>query len=59
MQSYPDIPNHEDDVPNFLKVYALQAEFWTKLNTTPDLDVDAEIDTYASEIQALVDQVQP
>jgi multiple sugar transport system substrate-binding protein len=59
MQSYPDIPNHEDDVPNFLKVYALQAEFWTRLNTTPGLDMDAEIDTYASEIQALVDQVQP
>jgi multiple sugar transport system substrate-binding protein len=59
MQSYPDIPNHEDDVPNFLKVYALQADFWTKLNTTPGLDMDAEIDNYASEIQALVDQVQP
>lgn len=50
---YPDIPSHEQDMPNFLKAQDRWGAFWSNLNSTPGLDVDAEIDTLLSDLTGI------
>src|SRR4029079_882365 len=40
--AYPDVPNHEEDLPNFLKVKVTLTDFEKLLNTKADLDIPAE-----------------
>ncbi|RMH75714.1 MAG: extracellular solute-binding protein [Calditrichaeota bacterium] len=51
--AYPDVPSHEQDMPNFLKAQDRFGAFWSALNTTPDLDVDAEVDKLQSDLQTI------
>ena len=48
--AYPDIPSHEQDMPNFLKAQDRWGAFWSTLRSTPGLDLEAEIDTLVSDL---------
>ncbi len=56
--SYPDIPSHEAWMPNFGRSDDRVTAFWSELNTTAGLDVDAAIDTLISDLQALYDEAE-
>lgn len=47
---YPDVPSHEQDMPNFLEAQDRFGAFYSLLNSTPDLDVNAEIDTLEADL---------
>jgi len=55
---YIDIPNHEAWMPNFSKADDRVKQFQSKLEGTPDLDVDAEMETLVKDLQAIFDEVQ-
>ncbi len=57
--NFPDIPSHEDWLPNYAKTRDVLAEFQSLLDTTPDLDVDAELERLRQELQVLFDEVKP
>jgi multiple sugar transport system substrate-binding protein len=50
---YPDIPSHEQDMPNFLKAQDRWGAFYSNLLSTPGLDVDAEIETLLSDLEGI------
>lgn len=56
MQSYPDKPSHEVDIPNFLKVIQAYGAFQTKYQSTTGLDLDKEIDGLLAELQTLFNE---
>jgi multiple sugar transport system substrate-binding protein len=56
--SYPDDPSHESAMPNFLKASDTYATFAGSYETTPGLDLDAELDKMVEELQAVFDEVQ-
>jgi multiple sugar transport system substrate-binding protein len=56
--SYPDDPSHESGMPNFLKASDTYATFAGTYETTPGLDLDAELDKMVDELQAVFDEVQ-
>ena len=51
--AYPDNPNHESDMPNFLKADDRVKAFGALFGSTPDLDIDAELDKLQSDLQAI------
>ena len=51
--AYPDIPNHESNLPNYAKAYDRIGAFQTLYETEADLDINAEIDTLISDLQAI------
>jgi multiple sugar transport system substrate-binding protein len=51
--AFPDIPSHEQDMPNFLKAQDRWGAFWSNLQSTPGLDVDAEIDTLLADLTGI------
>lgn len=51
--TYPDTPSHEQDMPNFLKAQDRIGAFWSSLNTTPDLDIEAEIERLENDLQTI------
>ena len=53
--AYADNPNHESWMPSFQETTDRYNEFWNKLANTPDLDVDAEIETLLEDLQAIFD----
>jgi multiple sugar transport system substrate-binding protein len=55
---YPDDPSHESGMPNFLKASDTYSTFASLYETTPDIDVDAELDKMIVELQAVFDEVQ-
>lgn len=55
--NYPDIPSHEGWLPNYGKTRDVMAEFQSLLDTTPELDVDAELDQLQADLQAVFDEV--
>jgi multiple sugar transport system substrate-binding protein len=55
---YPDDPSHESGMPNFLKASDTYATFAGAYETTPGLDLDAELDKMIEELQAVFDEVQ-
>ena len=56
MLEYPDYPSHEAYMPNFNEANAANGEFGSKLWTTPDLDLEAEIDAHVERIQGIFDE---
>jgi multiple sugar transport system substrate-binding protein len=54
---YPDIPSHEAWMPNYGKSRDVLFAFQSLLDTTPGLDVNAELDTLRDELQASFDEV--
>jgi multiple sugar transport system substrate-binding protein len=55
---YPDDPSHESGMPNFLKASDTYATFGGLYETTPGLDLDAELDKMVEDLQAVFDEVQ-
>ncbi len=53
MTKYPDLPGHEAWMPNLIKSNDLFAKFKTLIDQTPDLDMDKEIDTLQTQLDAL------
>jgi multiple sugar transport system substrate-binding protein len=56
MLEYPDNPSHEAFMPNFNEANAANGEFGSKLWTTPDLDLQSEIDAHVERIQGIFDE---
>jgi multiple sugar transport system substrate-binding protein len=56
--NYPDNPNHESGMPNFLKAQDTYNTFGSKYQSTPDLDLDAELDALRDQLQAVFDEVK-
>lgn len=56
--SYPDIPNHESGMPNFLKAQDAIASFGALYTSTPSLDMDAEMDKLVATLQGVFDEVK-
>lgn len=56
----PGNQHHESDHPNWQKAYDRVASFLTLISgdTGADLDVNAELDTLQSDLQAIIDEVQ-
>ena len=55
--AHPDVPSHEQDMPNFLKAQDRIGAFWSLLNTTPNLDVEAEIEKLQNDMQTIFKEV--
>lgn len=57
MLDFPDIPSHEGWIPNNNKAVDRMNNFTALYRSTPDLDIDAEIATLVSDLQAIFDEV--
>jgi hypothetical protein len=53
MVKYPDLPNHESWLPNLIKANDLFGKFRKLMDQTPNLDMDKEIDTLQSQLDAI------
>lgn len=56
--AYADNPSHEAWMPNYLKARDRITAFSTLLANTPDLDLDAEMDKFVADLQAIFDEVR-
>lgn len=56
--AYPDNPSHESNMPNFQRADERVGAFYTLLNSTPDLDLDAEIETFIGDLQTIFEDVE-
>ena len=56
--AYPDIPNHESNLPNYSKAYDRIGAFQSLYETEPGLDIDAELDLLVADLQAIFDEVK-
>ncbi len=54
--AYPDIPNHECNLPNYSKAFDRLEAFQSLYQSEPDLDLDAELDTLVSDLQAIYEE---
>lgn len=54
--AYADVPSHEAWFPNYLAARDRVTQFVTLLNSTPDLDVQAELDALQADLQTLFDE---
>jgi multiple sugar transport system substrate-binding protein len=54
---YADNPNHEYNMPNYLKAKDRIGAFQTLFASTPDLDIDAEMDTLIADLNAIFAEV--
>jgi multiple sugar transport system substrate-binding protein len=52
--AYPDIPSGEAYRPNFTEVFDRYRTFGSTLRTTPDLDIEAEIETLEADLTAIM-----
>lgn len=53
MLKYPDLPNHESWTPDLAKANALFDKFRTTMDSTPNLDMDKEINKLQSDLDAV------
>jgi multiple sugar transport system substrate-binding protein len=53
--AYADSPNHQSYVPNFLRVKDRIEQFYILYQNTPDLDIQAELETLIADLQVLYD----
>jgi len=56
--SHADVPSHESNMPNFAEGNARIATFSSLLQSTPDLDLNAEIDKLQADLQAIFDRAK-
>jgi multiple sugar transport system substrate-binding protein len=54
--NYPDIPSHEEALPNNNKANDRLDSFLSLLRSEPDVDVQAEIDSLLVDLQAIFDE---
>jgi multiple sugar transport system substrate-binding protein len=53
--AYPDVPNHEENMPNILKARQATTDFQTLMNTTPGLDINHEAENLQATLQGIFD----
>jgi multiple sugar transport system substrate-binding protein len=53
--AYPDVPNHEEGMPNLLKSRQATTDFQTLMNTTQGLDINAEAERLQATLQGIFD----
>lgn len=53
---YPDIPSHEQDMPNFQKSNERIGTFFSELNSSGDVDVDAAMDALEADLAKIFDE---
>ena len=53
--AYPDNPNHEEGMPNFLEASDRYTQFLQFVDNNPDADIDAELDVLEADLQAIFD----
>jgi len=58
MLKYPDIPNHEAWMPNMTKADTILNNFKTKMETTPGLDINKELDQVQKDLDAVFKAAQ-
>jgi multiple sugar transport system substrate-binding protein len=58
MLAYPDIPNHQSNVPDYAKVRSAMQAFGNKYRTTSGLDMDAELANLQTTLQGIFDAAQ-
>jgi multiple sugar transport system substrate-binding protein len=58
MLAYADVPNHQSWMPNYAKAKAALQAFQNKYRTTSGLDMDAELATLKTTLQAIFDEPQ-
>jgi len=54
--NYVDNPSHEGNMPNFQRADDRTATFYSLIQTEGDLDLEAEIETLLSDLQAIFDE---
>jgi multiple sugar transport system substrate-binding protein len=54
--AYPDVPNHEEGLPNFLKARQATTDFQTLINGTPGLDITVEAENLRATLQGIFDE---
>jgi multiple sugar transport system substrate-binding protein len=54
--NFPDNPNHESNMPNFQKADERIGAFQTLMQSTPDLDIEAEMETLISDLDVIFHQ---
>ncbi len=54
--NYADVPSHEAWFPNYLRGRDRVTQFTTLLNSTPGLDVQAELETFIGDMQTIFDE---
>jgi multiple sugar transport system substrate-binding protein len=53
--AYPDNPNHEEGMPGFLEASDRYTVYLQQVDNNADADVDAELDTLQTDLQAIFD----
>ena len=53
--SYPDNPNHEEYLPSYSESVARYSQFSDELTNNADFDIDAEVESLLSDLQAIYD----
>jgi multiple sugar transport system substrate-binding protein len=56
--AYAEVPSHEAWFPNYSKAEDVLQNFQTKLDSTPGLNVDDELDQLQKDLQAVFDEVK-
>jgi multiple sugar transport system substrate-binding protein len=56
--AFADNPSHEAWMPNYLKARDRITAFSTLLANTPDLDLNAQMDTFVADLQAIFEEVE-
>ncbi|TME32943.1 MAG: extracellular solute-binding protein [Chloroflexi bacterium] len=56
--AYPDVPNHEEGLPNFLKARQATTDFQTLIDTTPGLDINTEAQKLQTTLQGIYNEVR-
>lgn len=56
--AYPDIPSHEAWMPNHNKAYARLGTLFSLAMSTSGLDINGELDTLQSDLQAIYDEAK-
>jgi multiple sugar transport system substrate-binding protein len=59
MLAYPDIPNHQSNVPDYAKVRSAMQAFGNAYRTTQGLDMDAELAKLQLTLQGIFDAATP
>lgn len=56
--AFPDVPNHESNLPNYAKAYDRIGAFQSLYEADPTLDIDAELDLLVADLQVIFDEVK-
>ena len=54
--AYPDSPNHEEQLPAAIKTKDRYTQFWNRLASEPNLDIDAEVELLLKDLQTIYDE---